>query len=99
MDDTSFATIRATLRDQLPKLRRDFGVRQFGVFGSAASDSLTPKSDIDLLVEFNRPVGFFTYLALEQELTHLLGRRIDLVTKPALKARIKDHILATTRYV
>ena len=99
MNADSFATIQETLRDQLPKLRRDFGVRQFGVFGSAARDSLTPESDIDLLVEFDRPIGFFTYLTLEQELAHLLGRQIDLVTKPALKARIKDRILATTRYV
>ena len=99
MKSDSFATIQSKLLEELPMLRRRFGVRQFGVFGSAASDALTDDSDIDILVEFDRPVGFFKYLALEQELTHLLGRRIDLVTKPALKSRIKDQILATTRYV
>jgi len=72
-----------------------FGVKSVAVFGSAArGEELGPQSDIDLLVEFNRPVGLFAFLDLKQYLETLLKRRVDLTTPEALKPQLRDQILS-----
>lgn len=72
-----------------------FGVKSVAVFGSAArGEELGPQSDIDLLVEFNRPVGLFAFLDLKQYLESLLKRRVDLTTPEALKPKLRDRILS-----
>jgi predicted nucleotidyltransferase len=91
--------ILVQLRKDQPALRRRYGVRRFGVFGSVAHGTATPTSDIDLLVEFDRPIGLFRFLELEQELTHRLGRTVDLVTKEALKDFIRAKVLRDVQYV
>jgi predicted nucleotidyltransferase len=69
------------------------GVRSLALFGSAARDEATPTSDIDLLVDFARPVGLFGFLRVKQHLEHLLGREVDLVTRDALKPQLREAIL------
>ena len=71
-----------------------FGVKSVAVFGSAARGELSPQSDIDLLVEFNRPVGLFAFFDLKQYLESLLKRRVDLTTPEALKPQLRDQILS-----
>jgi len=62
-----------------------FSVSRIGIFGSVARGEQTEASDIDILVEFSRPVGFFTFLELEEYLSVHLGAPVDLVTPDALK--------------
>ena len=81
-----------------PILHRDYSVKQIGLFGSFSDDSNKKDSDIDLLVEFEKPIGW-KYFSLEIFLENIFGRKIDLVTKNALKAQIKDRILNQVRYV
>ena len=50
-------------------------------------------SDIDILVEFEKPIGLFKFLELEEHLSQLLGRKVDLVSKNALKPHIGKYIL------
>jgi len=69
------------------------------VFGSFARGQQREESDVDVLVQFSRPVGFVSFMKLENHLQELLGRRVDLVTKKALKPYIGRHILAEVRYV
>jgi len=76
-------------RDEL----RRFGVKSLALFGSAVRGELGPESDIDILVEFFRPVGLFSFLRLQYRLAELLGRRGDLVTPQALKPQLRDRIL------
>jgi predicted nucleotidyltransferase len=57
------------------------------------------ESDIDILVEFERPVGFVRFMHLEKFLSDLLGMPVDLVTKKALKPHIGKRILQEIRYV
>ncbi len=85
--------IEAILRMRRDELLRDFGVVQIGVFGSCVRAEATDDSDIDILVEFNKPVGFFKFLDLEERLSEWLGAKVDLVTKAALKPRIGRRIL------
>jgi hypothetical protein len=86
------------LKDLKPILYRDYSVKQIGLFGSFSDDSYTDDSDIDLLVEFEKPIGW-KYFSLEIYLENIFGRKIDLVTKNALKEQIKDRILNQVKYV
>ncbi len=86
------------LSDLKPILYRDYSVKEIGLFGSFSDDSYTEDSDIDLLVEFERPIGW-KYFSLEIYLESIFGRKIDLVTKNALKEQIKDRILNQVKYV
>lgn len=83
---------RAILRDK-------YFVKDIGIFGSVARGEQTAESDIDILVEFSEPVGFFAFLDLENFLSGTLGKKVDLVTKRALKPAVKNQILKDAIYV
>ena len=86
------------LNDLKPILYRDYYVKQIGLFGSFSDDTYSDDSDIDLLVEFEKPIGW-KYFSLEIYIENVFGRKIDLVTKNALKEQIKDRILNQVKYV
>ncbi len=69
------------------------GARSLAVFGSLARGDATPASDIDVLVEFDRPVGLFEFIRLKNYLEELTGRRVDLVTPDALRPVMRAAIL------
>jgi len=62
------------------------------MFGSFARGDAGDASDLDILVEFSRPVSLSTFLALEDELTALAGRKVDLVSRRALKPNIGRNV-------
>ena len=70
-----------------------YGVAELRVFGSVAQGRDTPESDIDLLVDFSRAVGLIEFVGLQQRLGQILGRRVDLVTRAALKPQLQARIL------
>jgi uncharacterized protein len=75
-----------TLRVHLPELREHYRVRTLGVFGSYVRGEQRPRSDLDLLVEFDaRPLTLIQVITLEQHLSDLLGVQGDLVEKKTLK--------------
>ncbi|QLC49339.1 nucleotidyltransferase family protein [Methanolobus zinderi] len=82
------------LGEMLPKLQKKYSIKYLGVFGSYIRNEQTPQSDLDVLVEFSKPVSLLEYVRLELELSDALGVRVDLVSKTALKPRIGRHILA-----
>lgn len=81
------------------ELRQQFGVKSLALFGSVARDEATEKSDVDILVEFDRPVGLFSLFALQDHLEHLLGCAVDLGTAASLKPRLRSQVLAERVYV
>ena len=81
-----------TLRES-GSLFRTFGVSRVSLFGSFARDEARDDSDVDVLVEFNRPIGLFEFVRLRRELSQRVGREIDLVTTAALKPQLRDRIL------
>lgn len=81
-------------RDEL----QQFGVKSIAVFGSMVREEARPDSDIDILVEFDRPIGLLAFLRLQHRLEDLLGRRVDLVTPAALKRQLRDRILKEAVY-
>lgn len=84
--------------EALAELCRKHHVRELALFGSMARGEARPESDIDLLVEFepDAVVGFIGFAGLQEELTELLGKRVDLVPKKGLKAAIRGHVLTET---
>lgn len=86
--------VLAELRAALPGLRERYGVQRLALFGSFARGEATGRSDLDLLVEFDdRPLTLLQFIALEGELSDLLGIKVDLVEKQVLKPRIGLRIL------
>lgn len=80
-------------------LESQFYVRKLGIFGSYARGESNELSDIDIVVEFSQPVGFFEFIQLEDFLSDKLGISVDLVTKKGLKRAIKKDIIKETLYV
>lgn len=82
-----------SIKDELAK---KFGVSSIGLFGSVTREDFTDKSDIDILIEFSRPIGmeFFT---LADFLEKRLKRKVDLITRDGIKSRyfeaIKDDLI------
>jgi uncharacterized protein len=70
-----------------------YGVKSLSLFGSVCRDEAGPDSDVDLLVEFYRPVGYFGLFALQNYLESVLGCKVDLGTPNSLKPRIRDRVL------
>jgi predicted nucleotidyltransferase len=69
------------------------GVRSLALFGSIVRGDHDPDSDVDILVEFACPIGFFAFLDLKDRLEQILGRPVDLVSRKALHPRLRDAIL------
>ncbi len=84
----------AILRKHLPEIRKRYGVRSLGVFGSFVRGEQQTRSDLDVLVEFDRAPTLFGFIDLGDHLTDLLGVKVDLVMKSALKPTIGSFILA-----
>ncbi len=89
------------LRCHKRELSEKYGVREIGVFGSYVRGQQDEMSDVDILVEFdpNARVSLLDFVTLEMYLSDLLGVRVDLVERSALKPRIGRHILAEVIYV
>jgi predicted nucleotidyltransferase len=81
------------LRQHLPELRERYRVRSLGVFGSYVRGQQKKRSDLDLLVEFDEVPGLLGFIALQHYLSDLLGVKVDLVMKGALKPRVSEHVL------
>jgi uncharacterized protein len=90
--------IISKLNELKPWLQKEYSVREIGLFGSFADNTQTDESDIDILVELENPIGW-RFFTLELYLEKVFNRKIDLVTKKALKEQIRDNILNNVKYV
>jgi len=77
--------ITRILRENLPYLAAEYGVKRIGLFGSYATGTPSEASDVDLVVEFERPIGF-RFMQLGEHLETLLGRRVDMLTPAGIRA-------------
>ena len=81
-------------------LRKTFHVKKIGIFGSFVQNKQTRRSDVDILVEFEKGhKDFFNYMRLKYYLEASLERKVDLVIKEAVKPRLKDRIFNEVVYV
>ena len=86
--------VKQILHAARPALSARFGVSTLLIFGSVARGEDRPDSDVDILVEFDRPVGLFHLFELRRHLESLLGTAVDVGTVAGLKPRVKDRVLA-----
>jgi len=77
------AEIIKKLKDQYPYLSRQYGIRRIGIFGSVATDSAGPDSDVDIVVEFDRPIGL-KFMEFVEYMENLLGKKVDVLTKDGI---------------
>jgi len=75
------------------------GVKSLALFGSALRDEAGAESDVDLLVEFSRPVGLFAFLDVKEFLESILGCPVDLGTPESLHPRLRARVLQEAVYV
>lgn len=91
--------IENILKKHKQELKKRFKLKEIGIFGSFVRDEQKKRSDIDILVEFEKPIGLFEFMDLEEYLMKILGAKVDLVSKKALKPRIGKHILQEVVYI
>ena len=87
------------LQETHPYLAAEFGVSKIGLFGSYAKGQSDETSDVDIIVEFERPIGF-RFVELVDYLENLLGRRVDVLTPAGIQnIRIKQVARSITRSI
>ncbi|MBO8172346.1 MAG: nucleotidyltransferase family protein [Bacillaceae bacterium] len=86
------------LKQMKPVLQEKFHVKRIGYFGSYARGDQTHKSDVDILVEFSKPVGW-EYIDLKEYLEKHLRKRVDLVTLDGLKPLAREEVLKEVIYL
>jgi len=87
--------IANVLKEHKEELKAKYGVGEIGVFGSSVRGEQKRRSDVDILVEFkpDAEIGLLGFINMENYLSELLGIKVDLVEKSALKPRIGKRIL------
>ena len=89
----------ALLREHEPEIKKRFGVREIGIFGSFVAKEERPDSDVDVLVSFRKGEETFdNYMDCKFYLEDLFMRKVDLVMKGAIKKRIRPYILKEVVY-
>ena len=98
MADTKASNLEriiSILKEHKAELKEKYWVKEIGIFGSYVSGEYKEKSDLDILVEFEEDakIGLLKFVNLENYLSDLIGVKVDLVEKSALKPRIGKNIL------
>ncbi len=94
----SIEELRKMISSRKEMLTERFHVKNVGIFGSYSRREPEDDSDVDILVEFNRPVGLIEFIRLEGYLQDLLGVKVDLVPKDGIRPALRDYILHEVVY-
>lgn len=94
----TLADILTVLRRERARLFVQYGLKSMAVFGSATRDDFRPDSDVDIMIEVERPIGM-SFFDLEQELQRIVSRKVDLVMRKAVKPHYMEYIQKDLTYV
>lgn len=95
---STLSSVQKKLQSQKSELGKKYGVKTIAIFGSVSRGEDTEGSDIDILVDFNKPIGI-EFINLADELESMLGKKVDLVTRGAIKPRYFKAIEKELKYV
>ncbi len=95
----TFEEIKEVLQKHKEEFRKPYGLKGIGIFGSYIKGEQKEKSDLDILVELDKPIGFVRFMRLENALSQLLGVQVEMVTRKSLKPHIGKRILQEVKYV
>lgn len=87
------------LKKLKPQLEKKYKVKEIGLFGSYLNRNVEEKNDIDILVEFDKGADLFDYIGLNLFLEEIFHKKVDLVSKLALRDELKKHILQEVVYL
>ncbi len=91
-----------TIRKQITYLNEEYGVKRIGIFGSFAHGNATDSSDVDIVVEFERPIGL-KFVEFSEYLEKTIGRKTDILTPAGIDGirnkGISQSILESITYV
>ncbi len=90
--------IKEALAQLKPELTRHYHVRTIGLFGSVVRNDFSAESDIDIIVDFNKPIGI-EFIDLANFIEHKLNRKVDLVSKRGIKDKYLKAIESEIVYV
>ena len=86
--------LKKKVRKAIDALPSDVSIRKVSLFGSYLHGDAQLDSDIDLLIEFTGPVGFFKFINVERRLSEALGKRVDLLTSDGLSKYFRSDVLS-----
>ena len=93
------ADIENQIRGMMDELRLRYHVRKIGIFGSWSTGRQTDRSDLDLIVEFEQPIGMMAFVHLRALIAERLGIPVDLVTPDGLHPLIRNDVMKSVVYV
>jgi predicted nucleotidyltransferase len=99
MKNENIRKIQENIRKNRKFLKDTYHVKEMGIFGSVVRGGQKKGSDIDILVDFSKPIGLFAFVRLERFLSQILKKKVDLVSKKAIKPAIEKEILDEVLYV
>ena len=91
--------IKRVLREYKSVLEDKYHVHTLGIFGSYIHNEQADESDLDILVDFTAPISLFEFIDMEEELSELIGVKVDLVSRNALKPFIGRRILSEVQLI
>ena len=94
----TFDEIRGILATHKKAYAEKYKVKNLGIFGSYSRGKESKSSDVDILVEFSEPIGL-EFVDFAEELEALLGMKVDLVSKGAVKPRLLEYVEKDLVYV
>ena len=97
--EVSLKKIRRILKRHEKELKEKFKVKEIGVFGSYVRGEQREGCDVDILVDFYGTPTLFEFVELENYLSEVLGVKVDLVMKRALKPKIREGVLKEVAYI
>ena len=95
----SLEEIKSTLKKQKLQIRERYGVSKIGIFGSYVRGEQKKKSDVDILVEFEKPISLLKLVNLENFLGDIIGIKVDVVPKEDIRRELKERIIKEVIYV
>ena len=95
----SLEEINQILKENKEDMYRRYKVKEIGVFGSFVRGEQKKRSDLDVLVEFEEVPGLLKFIELEEYLTKILGKKVDLVRRRAIRQELRDNILKEVVFV
>ncbi|MCI5142309.1 MAG: DNA polymerase beta [Candidatus Electrothrix sp. ATG1] len=95
----SLERIRQSLVGQKKKLKNSYKINKLGIFGSYVRGEQRSESDLDILIDYEEAPSLITLIEIENQLSELLGVKVDLVTRKGLKPQLRKQILGEVVYL
>jgi uncharacterized protein len=90
--------LKNNLSRHKPTLIQKYNIQSIGIFGSYARGTASENSDLDILVQFNKPIGL-DFVTLAEELESYLQIKVDLVSINAIKPKMMDYVKESLIYI